>query len=344
VLMKTKVGEEIHYFDLIKGDEITNGIENGIVSFSEKICTRGIACFFSCTKTNIDDEFKNFLAKQKEMHKKASDNSAIPIKNIQLIRSKGISKQIKPPVGMKTVPGTSLTLSMEYTLKEIGGYGNVQDHLKLVSTHKMFGPCMISRKVDLRNFAIDETPVTNVQFKNFIDSSGYKPTFRENFLKHWVEGQIPLDKNDHPVVYVDLEDARAYAKWAGKRLLSEEEWQFAAQGVNALNYPWGNEMVSNKCNQSTDGKTSPVKAFPEGISPFGCYDMCGNTWEWTGNEYSDGRTRFTMLKGGSCYKALGSHWYTDGGPQKNNFIAKISLMWPGLDRCATIGFRCAIDL
>jgi hypothetical protein len=72
--------------------------------------------------------------------------------------------------------------------------------------------------------------------------------------------------------------------------------------------------------------------------------MYGNTWELTGNEYSDGRTWFVMLKGGSCFKAEGSVWYMDGGPQKNSFFAKMLLMWPGLDRCSTVGFRCAADL
>ena len=122
---------------------------------------------------------------------------------------------------------------------------------------------------------------------------------------------------------------------------NEFEWQYAAQGSKALAYPWGNEMQPNRCNQNTNGQTTPVKSFPEGKSPFGCYDMCGNTWELTESEHNDGRTRFVMLKGGSCFKAKGSHWYTDGG---NGFRAKMLLLWPGLDRCSTIGFRCAVDL
>ena len=103
---------------------------------------------------------------------------------------------------------------------------------------------------------------------------------------------------------MSLEDARAYAAWAGKRLPREEEWQFATLGNRDRNYPW----------------------------------------EWTESERSDGRTRFAILKGGSYYRVIGSEWYADGGAQANDFAAKFLLMYPGLDRCATIGFRCAVDL
>ena len=139
-------------------------------------------------------------------------------------------------------------------------------------------------------------------------------------------------------------DARAYAAWAGKRLPTEDEWQFAAQGREGFLYPWGNEMRPNRCNGGETGGTTPVTAFPEGLSPFGCYDFCGNTWEWTESEHRDGRTRFAILKGGSYYAAKGSDWYFDGGPQTNRFAAKFLLHWPGLDRCATIGFRCVKDM
>ncbi|MGE5448688.1 MAG: hypothetical protein ACM3PR_10010, partial [Bacteroidales bacterium] len=71
--------------------------------------------------------------------------------------------------------------------------------------------------------------------------------------------------------------------------------------------------------------------------------LCGNTWELTESEYSDGRNRFCILKGGSFYKAKGSDWYFDGGAQANNFAAKQLLIFPGIDRCSTIGFRCAAD-
>ena len=81
------------------------------------------------------------------------------------------------------------------------------------------------------------------------------------------------------MVYVDLADARAYALWAGKRLPSEFEWQFAAQGVAALNYPWGNEMLPGKCNQNTNGTTSAVKAFP---GRYFTFRMLRYVWQYLG--------------------------------------------------------------
>jgi formylglycine-generating enzyme required for sulfatase activity len=186
--------------------------------------------------------------------------------------------------------------------------------------------------------------VTNAQFAEFLKASGYKPKFIENFLRHWNNGQPPAGMNDHPVVWVDLEDARAYAKWAGKRLPTEEEWQYAAQGGDGREYPWGNGIRAGVCNLGETGTTTPVKAFPEGCSPCGCYDMCGNVWQWTESERTDGRTRFCIIRGGSYFVPKGSAWYVDGGPRPANFATKFLLMWPGLDRCATIGFRCVMDL
>jgi formylglycine-generating enzyme required for sulfatase activity len=233
-------------------------------------------------------------------------------------------------------------MTVEFRVREVGFYPAWAS--RPITGAWLHEKISFTREVSLAEFAMDKTPVTNGQFGEFLKSSGYRPTVRENFLKHWAKDAVPPGLEDHPVVYVTIEDARAYAVWAGKRLPTEEEWQHAAQGPSALVYPWGDSDNPARRNGGEKGGTTPVHAYPEGRSPFGIYDLCGNVWELTESEHSDGRNRFLMLKGGSYYQAAGSDWYFDGGPRPNRHLAKMLLFWPGLDRCATVGFRCAVDL
>jgi formylglycine-generating enzyme required for sulfatase activity len=343
ILLQTELLRNTRYYDLTTGEEVPSGENKKTIDLRGKIGKRGISAFLSIPGRKIKNDFRKFLSEIKTIQS-ASDDTGIHIKNNERIPSKSSVIHTRIPEEMVEIPAVSTEMSMEYTFRECGAYGNLQEHLDLSKKVRLHEPCTISLKADIKRFAIDETPVTNAQFREFVIKSKYVPVIRENFLKHWVNGEIPDGKENHPVTYVDLEDARAYASWAGKRLPTEYEWQFAAQGPDKRIYPWGNEMDKNKCNQYTYNMTTPVKAFPEGVSFFGCYDMCGNTWELTESEHTDGHTRFVMLKGGSCFKAEGSQWYMDGGPQKNRFFAKMLLMWPGLNRCSTVGFRCAADL
>ncbi len=344
VLMKTGLRHNQSIFNLVNGEKVNGRAERGIIEIRGSIGARGIGCFAALPEKKKEKSFIKFLEIQKENYKLISSDTVTPVINNIPVRN--IEKVIHSaiPEGMLAIPASSLDMKMEYTFRECGGYGNIQEHLSLASGHKLHTLCTFSRRVNISRFAIDETPVTNRMFSEFLNDSGYKPAIPDKFLKHWHKNMIPDGTEDHPVVYVNLDDAFAYGAWAGKRLPSAEEWQLAAQGPEGFVFPWGNDMEVNRCNMNTNGKTTSVRAWPEGVSPYGCLDMCGNTWELTCNEYSDNRTRFVMLKGGSCYRAEGSVWYMDGGPQKNSFFAKMLLMWPGLDRCSTVGFRCCVDL
>ena len=296
------------------------------------------------------------LAKTTAESETAADvrNFAKPVNHADPVAATPRVPRGKPPSGMVYVPGCVKTFEIEHVRGECGcypdseppadendfGFGLQADATYPEVIHQpikhVIGPKTIAA------FWIDQSEVTNAQYKKFLDESGYRPRHEENFLKHWPKGELPESLADHPVVYIDIDDARAYAQWAGKRLPTEYEWQLAAQGPGNRKWPWGNRFDPDKCN-TTATATMPVRSYPEGRSPYGCYHMSGNVWEWTESCRDDGHTRFTMIRGGSYYRAEGSLWYVQGGPQPCGHHAKFLRVWPGLDRCSTVGFRCVVD-
>ena len=203
-------------------------------------------------------------------------------------------------------------------------------------------------RVILESFYMDETEVTNAQFKIFIEETGYvtlaeRPFKKEDYPKakpedlvpaafvmaspktnvdvksesHWSWWKLTQGANwkhpegpesnlegkwNHPVVNLSYEDAKAYAEWAGKRLPTEAEWEYAARGgIKDSLYPWGNELLLNgtimanywqgdfpnkNTNEDNFLTTSPVKSFsPNG---YGLYDLAGNVWEMVADEYEKG--------------------------------------------------------
>ena len=205
------------------------------------------------------------------------------------------------------------------------------------------------REVHLDPFYVDRHPVTNAQFKVFLDVTGYAPTDEDakRFLAHWRNGQIPRGEEKHPVVYVSWTDARAYAAWAGKRLPTEAEWEKSARGTDGRKYPWGKtEPGPAHANFGRhDGGTSAVGTYPEGASPYGIHDLAGNVWEWcedvededfyaNGPSHNPKHTRKTprshhVMRGGSwLYDARALRTYARTGFEPRY-------------RFAGGGFRCA---
>ncbi|MBI4834928.1 MAG: formylglycine-generating enzyme family protein [Planctomycetes bacterium] len=136
-------------------------------------------------------------------------------------------------------------------------------------------------KVYLKAFYIDKYEVTNAMYKKFVDAKNYKPP------RHWVDGEIPFDKENYPVVYVSWEDAKAYADWAEKRLPTEAEWEKAARGDEGFIYPWGNDFDKLKCRNALSNIRDLTFAndYENGNSPYGCHNMAGNVSEWVSDWY-----------------------------------------------------------
>jgi formylglycine-generating enzyme required for sulfatase activity len=248
---------------------------------------------------------------------------------------------------MIAVAGGRFIMEMEPTWKCDEGAGYV--------CPEEYGSCYPLQYFWLAPFLIDRQCVTNRAFARFIQETGYTPVDCHRFLDHWEKPdqqrvrtwRYPAHKATHPVVWVSLEDARAYAQWAGTRLPTEAQWHYAAQGNDRRIWPWGNTFDIRKCNHRSDD-TTPGDRYPEGASPWGCLDMAGNVWELTESERHDGHIRFVMLRGGSYLVLEGeqpdSKWYTATGAQPTFSAQKLLLMGGGLDRCATVGFRCVCDM
>jgi serine/threonine-protein kinase len=139
--------------------------------------------------------------------------------------------------------------------------------------------------VNIKPFFIDRTEVTNEQYQKFIAETGYAAP------PSWKDNRFPEGAETLPVTDVTWEDAVAYATWAGKRLPTEEEWEFAARGSDDRRlYPWGEEWIADAANVKADAndqrQLAPVSQFPKGASLFGLLDLSGNAWEWTSSDFA----------------------------------------------------------
>ncbi len=179
-----------------------------------------------------------------------------------------------------------------------------------------------------RPFLLDKYPVKNQDYFEFIQNTKFEPP------KHWKNGMIPDGKEQHPVTNISWYEAELFAKWAGKRLPTENEWEKASGFEDGLEYAWGNEFNKEKCNSIESGRfdTVPISSFPENVSPCGCSDMTGNVWEWTCSWVEEKRKD----KG---YVAKGGSFLSDA----ENLSSKNRLNYSELkvNILEAVGFRCA---
>ena len=329
------------YFDLWHGVEITPAKENEASVLSFDLEPNGYGAIL---ETSAPDSSPNNLLHtmqtlaQRPLAAFSSEWVALPQHIVEIPPTK---PAVSAPSGMVRIPEGDFVFRVNGI--EIEGMNDegVDVQYPWETSARRFHEA----KLHINSFWIDSYPVTDADFKKFLDATHYHPSDDHNFLKDWNGRNYPEGWADKPVTWVALEDARAYALWAGKRLPHEWEWQYAAQGADGRAYPWGNDWNPLAVPSPDRGRvlapSSDVNAHPQGASPFGVTDLVGNIWQWT-DEFIDDHTRAAVLRGGSHYQPQGSKWYF---PQayKLSEHGKYLLMAPSIDRSGTIGFRCVVD-
>jgi len=180
-------------------------------------------------------------------------------------------------------------------------------------------------------FYMDKTEVTVSAYAACVGASKCTAANTTTYCNAGVAG-----RDNHPINCVDWDQSTAYCGWAGKRLPTEEEWQYAADTADGRVYPWGNATPDtqlcwngpgNTLGQGNRTSTCAVGSFPTGDSPFGLSDMSGNVWEWTSSAY-DSQTR--VLRGGG---------WDDGSPSVVRAAYRAGRA-PS-NRYNNLGFRCS---
>jgi formylglycine-generating enzyme required for sulfatase activity len=207
------------------------------------------------------------------------------------------------------------------------------DKRQLEGLYKKYNKSFISdffidtgKKVNLPSYYIDKYEINNSQFLMFINATSYKVVSQK------FKSSVALKNPKWPITNVGWSDAIAYAKWAGKRLPTEQEWEKAAKGIQSNLWPWGNEDSGNNYNGKNQGKFTPVNigSFPGGKSEYGVMDMAGNVYEMTIGRWIDDSP---CMKGGSFLN--------------KGFYTMCSFRWADNDTLngdSWLGFRCVKDL
>ena len=304
------------YFDLWRGTELKPFSERGKMFIKTEV-----ADFGSILETTVETEkLTDLLTRQRLETQKPLPEPDPFVQKLSTKVPLQFPYQSNTKSSFQTVllftEGGKHTLHVDHIWREGGCYPNMdgKHNDDLVLTWRDGAQRVLhTHTEEIKSYEIMPRVVTNRQFQEFMVSTNYKPVYTGNFLKHW-QGQphCPESILDEPVVYVSLEDARAFAQWAGMRLPTEWEWQLAA------------EIHKDKF-------------------------VFNEVFEWNDSERYDGNTRFVTLRGGcSRWTMPTSYWYlpsaprgeTIGGPQKHDSHVKYFIMYPGLDRASTIGFRC----
>jgi formylglycine-generating enzyme required for sulfatase activity len=212
--------------------------------------------------------------------------------------------------------------------------------------------------VALEGFWIDKYEVTNAQYQKCVEGGACQ-------APKWCNWGEPTygeaDKADHPVVCVNWQGAQDYCEWAGGRLPTEAEWEYAARGPAANVFPWGDTFdgrLANSCDSNCtmewrytgydDGykQTAPVGSYPDGTSWCGADDMAGNVWEWVNDWYAWDYYSVSPAENPGGPRS-GEHRVARGGSWRDGSNGELHLaamrFYPGVPslKTSSVGFRCA---
>ncbi|MEA2258316.1 MAG: gamma-glutamyl hercynylcysteine S-oxide synthase [Acidobacteriaceae bacterium] len=332
----------MRYFDVYHGVELAPEQQGESAVLSFPIEAHGF-CMILATLGEPDAAMRQLISRMKAMTAAPLSSfphewKMLPQQQVEIASTKSASSA---PAGMVRIPGGTYVFRVQGIEVEGSDDVGVDVQYPWENSPRRFH----EHRMELKPYYVDKYPVTNAEFKEFLDAMHYHPKDDLNFLKDWTNGAIPAGWENKPVTWVSIEDARSYAKWAGKRLPHEWEWQFAAQGTDGRAYPWGNAWDAKAVPEPGQARTlrgpDNIDAHPAGASPFGVMDLVGNVWQWT-DEYVDEHTRSGILRGGSYYQPQGSIWYFPQAYRNDNH-GKLLIMAPSYDRSGALGFRCVKD-
>ncbi len=213
-----------------------------------------------------------------------------------------------------------------------------------------------AHEVHVDAFYLDVNEVTHAQWKQFIAATPewhkeqIDPALHDgNYLKHWDRDTYERQLDNHPVFNISWHAAEAYAKWAGKRLPTEAEWERAARGPEGFDFAYGNAYDETKANTGyARGETAPVGSFPP--NSYGIADLSGNVMEWCADWFSD--TYYASSPGsnptgpetGAAHVLRGGSWGYIG--ERTGTTYRFHMTPPIGDRSCSdrVGFRCAMDV
>lgn len=370
-LLVNMVGREAHatvivnvpysatYYDCYHGKKLTN---SGTVSITLE--PLGIGCVFVTNKSSEDLDI--FLKNMETITATPLQNFSfkVDILPMSFIYHNETEKKHSNCDTSKMISfdATSYHYKVEVMACESGGLQYPWErNLNYKHDHTM----------DLPAFCIDKYPVTNHDYKTFLDATGYTPRDSTNWLRDWNHSSTGTvhyleGREKNPVTWLNMQEAMDYCSWRGARLPQSYEWQYAAQGNDMRPYPWGT-------NPGTDGIELPkpatdrskplpydVDAHPKGCSPSGVCDLIGNVWQYTDLFVTDKMLQY-VLRGGSTYSrflaklyverkassyyfpCVGSPGGQDGGLKLNSMAHFLAMGNSSYERSGTVGFRCAAD-